>query len=95
MASGEQRVATEADGQVENVLVLFNERMGAMEGALRNVLARLDAATARSEPGLGAGPGAWSGGGDTAETEKDLEVFACLRYRGNRTEAEAEAHGDE
>ena len=50
--------------KVENVLVLFNERMGAMESALRNVLARLDAATARSEPATwGAGPGVWSGRG--------------------------------
>ena len=69
--------------KVENVLVLFNERMGAMESALRNVLARLDAATARSEPATwGAGPGGYGQGGvHTAETEKDLEVFACLRYR--------------
>jgi|MDSW01.1.fsa_nt_gb hypothetical protein len=41
------------------------------------------------------GRGYGQGGVHTAETEKDLEVFACLRYRENRTEAEAEAHGDE
>lgn len=46
--------------KVENVLVLFNERMGAMESATRHALSRLDAVVNPSEPvawGMGPSPG--------------------------------------
>ena len=46
--------------KVENVLVLFNERVGAMESAMRHALRRVDAAVNPTEPvawGMGPSPG--------------------------------------
>ena len=79
--------------KVENVLVLFNERMGAMESALqkRPRTTRCGDSEVRARNRRSRAGGMVREGCIRRRRRRIWRCLSCLRYRENRTEAEAEA----